>query len=160
MTDGSTNPLVSVLSGSAPGGLSWEVLAGPESDGTFLTVLDRTLENNTARSGFGGPKLPPGELLNYWTGKADGTPAFVMVRTAPEVESVVAICGSGAEYPLAMSDAIPQFGLRFGATPLPDGEELIDLRTDPVYPISPPRRFGRVVSKDAPHRSGWYPDER
>ena len=71
-----------VLVGESPDGVRWVVLAGPDSGGGFYTSISRSLGDATAESGMGGEKLPPGQVINFWIGQADGTPLFVMARTA------------------------------------------------------------------------------
>lgn len=132
--------------GGRPDGLAWEIVAEVGPDGLLYTFVDRTLGNARAESGFGGKPLETGRLVDFWYGQADGTPFFVLARAAPEVEGVVAVCASGVEYPLDLSDVDPRFGLRFGAVPLPPGEELIAVRTVPPSPIAPVHR---------PHGRNW-----
>jgi hypothetical protein len=139
--------LVRVLSAHEPDGVEWEIRAGDDLDEKFLTMLWRRSGGRTAQSGFSGPKLPAGRLVNHWTGQADGTPSFVMVRTAPEVESVTAVGRTGAAYPLTMSDVVERFGLRFGAAAIPAGEEVVEIRTVPpteqIVPRPLPTGAGR-----------------
>lgn len=107
-------PIMQVLTGGGAEGLTWEVLAREEPGGRFLTVIRRVQGASATESGFKGLKLEPGQLIRYWIGKADGTPAFIVARAAPEVESIIAIGASSVEYPLQMSNLIEQFSLRFG----------------------------------------------
>jgi hypothetical protein len=154
MTSGSSQ-LVTVLARQGPGDLQWEIRAGDDVDGKFLTVLWRRSGNHTARSGFSGSKLPDGKLVNYWTGKTDGTPSFVMVRTAPQVESVTAVGAKGAEYPLTMSNVIEQFDLRFGATVIPDDDEIVEIRSVPSSDMTFPPTEHRAQSLKDRRGSGW-----
>ena len=111
-----------VLVGESPDGVRWVVRAGPEPDGGFYTMLRRSRGSATVESGMGGDKLPHGEMVNCWIGQADGTPLFVMARTAPPVERVTVVLASGARCDLPMSPVIEDFGLRFAAGPLPDDD--------------------------------------
>ena len=110
-----------VLAGES-GDVRWTVNAGPDSTGELYTFVSRTRGEATATSGMGGLALYPGNVINSWTGQADGTPPFVLVRTAPEVERVQIVLASGARRELALSPVIDEFGLRFGAVPLPEDD--------------------------------------
>lgn len=104
------------------GDLTWQVLAGGDGFG-FMTMLHVYLgERLVDASGMGGPKLYPGELICDWRGRTDELPYFVMVRTDPAVERVVAVTEQGSEVDLALSPVLAAFGLRFGAAGLPAGE--------------------------------------
>ena len=63
-----------VLVGESPDGVHWFVRAGPDTDGGFYTSISRSHGDATAESGMGGDKLSPGQVINFWIGKADGTP--------------------------------------------------------------------------------------
>jgi hypothetical protein len=121
--------LTQVLTGTGVGDLAWEVTAGdldgPAGADEFLTLISRSQGGITATSGFRGPKLHPGDLINYWVGKAAGTPVFVVVRAHPRVERVAIVCRSRAKYSLGMSPEVPEFGLRFGAGPVLQGEQVV-----------------------------------
>lgn len=121
--------LTQVLTGTGVGDLAWQVTAGEvpgiEGDDDFLTLISRSQGGHRATSGFRGPKLHPGDLINYWVGKAIGTPVFVVVRADPKVDQVAIICLSRARYSLDLTDEVPQFGLRFGAAPVLQGEQVV-----------------------------------
>lgn len=106
-----------VLAGES-GDVRWTVSAGPDPAGGLYTFVSRTRGQSDATSGMGGPALYPGQLINTWIGQADGTPPFVLVRAAPEVERVIVVLASGDRRELALSSVIDEFGLRFGAAPL------------------------------------------
>lgn len=108
-----------VLAGES-GDVRWTVSAGPDPAGGLYTFVSRTRGHADATSGMGGPTLYPGQLINTWIGRADGTPPFVLVRAAPEVERVTVVLASGDRRELALSSVIDEFGLRFGAAPLPE----------------------------------------
>jgi hypothetical protein len=116
-----------VLVGESPDGVRWVVRAGPDVGGDFYTSIRRSTETAEAESGMGGDKLPEGELVNHWIGQADGTPLFVLARTAPAVERVTVVLASGTRCDLAMSGVIEEFGLRFAAGPLPDGDPPVSM---------------------------------
>ena len=113
---------VQVLSGTAGGGLRWEVICSGEDEdlSTMLRVYsgDRRV---VAGSGFGGPKLQPGSVMKEWRGRTDDLPYFVMARTAPAVTRVVATTDRGAAVELELSEPVERFGLRFAAAALPPG---------------------------------------
>lgn len=104
------------------GDLTWQVMmAGDTED--LLTMLQVHREGVlVANSGFGGPPLYPGTLVNEWRGRTDDLPYFVMVRTAPAVLSVVAVTERGIKVAVPLSDVVAVYGLRFGAAALPPGE--------------------------------------
>lgn len=127
------------------GDLSWQVVVtGDTSD--LLTMLHvHRAGVRVVDSGFRGPPLYPGKLLNEWRGRSGRLPYFVMVRTASTVTSVIAVTDQGTEVEVPLSDAIADFGLRFGAAALPPGEapaglrhrtaagDLPELRAAPVF---------------------------
>ncbi len=110
------------MSGSAGSDLNWVILAGVSDEHFMTMLLVSRAGRQVAGSGFGGPKLYPGSVMNEWRGKTDDLPYFVMARTAIEVDRVVAITDRGTEVVLALSPIFGQFGLRFAATALPAGE--------------------------------------
>ena len=121
---------VEVLSGTAAGGLRWSVVASGD-DADFSTMLHIHRDSQQlAASGFGGPKLYPGSVVNEWRGKTDDLPYFVMARTALTVDRVIATTDRGSEIPLALSPPIERFGLRFAAAALPEGERPASLRAE------------------------------
>jgi hypothetical protein len=100
-------------------------------DENLLTMLNIYRGDvQVAGSGFGGPKLPGDSLLNEWRGQTDDLPYFVMARTSPVVDRIVATTDRGSEIILALSPVIEQFGLRFAATSLPPGERPHSLRIE------------------------------
>jgi len=122
---------VEVLSGSAGAGLRWVVVAhGGDEDLYTLLRVYRGERVVVAGSGFGGPALPPGSVLTEWRGRTDDLPCFVMARTSPSVDRVVATTDRGTEVTLALSPPVARFGLRFAAAALPDGEQPAGLRAE------------------------------
>lgn len=81
---------VEVLSGTADGGLRWVVVtSGTDQD--LYTMLNVYRDDQLlGGSGFAGPKLYPGSVMNEWRGQKDDLPWFVMARTDPTVDRVVA----------------------------------------------------------------------
>lgn len=122
---------VEVLSGIAPGGLHWVVVCRPGM-GELYTLLRvySGAEIVVAGSGFGGPKLWPGTIMHEWRGRTDELPYFVMARTRPDVERVVATTDLGLEVDLELSEPVEQFGLRFAAAALPDGHGPMSIRAE------------------------------
>jgi hypothetical protein len=113
---------VPVLAGTAEGGLRWLVVAYGDP-GDLYTML-RVYSGDklvVPGSGFGGPALYADSVINDWRGRTDDLPYFVMARTVPEADRVVAITDRGAEVVLTLSDPLEQFGLRFAAAALPAG---------------------------------------
>ena len=140
---------IEVLSGRAAGDLRWVVVAGGGDD-DFSTML-RVYRGGrlvVAGSGFRGPKLPPGAVLNEWRGRTDDLPYFVMARTSPDVDRVIATTDRGSEITLELSPPVERFGLRFAAAALPGGEGPGRLRAESggrvletrPQPVPPPRR--------------------
>jgi len=116
-----------VLVGESPDGVCWTVRAGRACDGGFDTWIRRSHGSAVSESGMGGEALVPGQVINFWIGQAGGTPLFVMARTAPQVQRVTVILTSGFRRDLSMSPVIADFGLRFTAGPLPDGDPPVSL---------------------------------
>jgi hypothetical protein len=122
---------VEVLSGSAGTDLRWAVVAyGDDEDLYTMLRVYRGERVLVAGSGFGGPALPPGSVLTEWRGRTDDLPFFVMARTSPIVDRVVATTDRGSEVTLTLSPPVDRFGLRFAAAALPDGEEPAGLRAE------------------------------
>jgi hypothetical protein len=113
---------VQVLAGTAAGGLRWLVVAYGDGEDlyTFLRVYsgDKLV---VPGSGFGGPPLRRGSVINEWRGRTDDLPYFVMARTVPDADRVVATTDRGVEVELALSEPVDRFGVRFAAAALPAG---------------------------------------
>ena len=121
MADESDNG-VEVLAGTAPPDLRWVVFASGDEQELFTMLHVYAGDRPLAGSGFGGPPLYPGSLINEYRGRTDDLPWFVMARTSPIVDRVVATTDRGREITLTLSPPIEQFGLRFAAAGLPVGE--------------------------------------
>ncbi len=68
--------------------LTWQVVVSGADPG-LMTMLHVCCGGTTVQaSGFGGPSLCPGELVNEWRGRTDDLPYFVTARTAPSVTGV------------------------------------------------------------------------
>jgi hypothetical protein len=124
---------VEVLAGSADG-LRWAVFCSPDNEtpGYLFTMLRVWSGDDllVAGSGFGGAKLQPGGLFSEWRGRTDDLPFFVMARTSPLVERVVATTDRGLEVELALSEPVEQYGLRFAAAGLPEGHAPASIRAE------------------------------
>lgn len=157
----STPDAVEVLAGTH-GKLRWQVwtVGGPAELMTMLHVFDD--DRRVAASGFGGPALYPGQLVNEWRGRTDDLPYFVMARTAPQVTRLVAVTDRGTQVELTMGPVDPRFGLRFAVAGLPDGDApgllLLEVDGSPAGSIPQPvgRPFLRPGGQDGP-ASGWQP---
>ncbi len=143
---------VRVLSGEAAPGLRWVVdVAGDDEDLYTMLRVWRGDQLVVPGSGFGGPKLGPEQLMNEWRGRTDDLPYFVMARTVPEVERVIATTDRGEDVELALSATIEQFGLRFAAAALPAGHAPASVRAEGGggvlatlrQPMPPPGTRGR-----------------
>jgi hypothetical protein len=121
---------VEVLSGTLEDGLRWAVVAsgGQAELSTMLRVYRGGQQ--VAGSGFGGPALYPGSVINEWRGRADDLPFFVMARVSPSVDQVIATTAGGTEIALVMSPPIERFGLRFAAAALPLGDRPGSIRAE------------------------------
>jgi hypothetical protein len=121
---------VEVLSGTTGGDLRWVVVV--EGDDEDLSTMLQIYQGGrlVAGSGFRGPNLYGDALVNEWRGTTGDLPYFVMARTSPVVDRVVATTDRGSEITLAMSPLIARFGLRFAAAALPDGEQPGSLRVE------------------------------
>ena len=129
MLEGSNDP-VEVMAGTLDSGLRWVVVVqGDEHElSTMLHVYDG--DRLLAGSGFGGPPLYGGSLMNEYRGRTDDLPWFVMARTAPVVDRVVATTDRGSEITLELSPPIVPFGLRFALAALPAGEAPGSIRVE------------------------------
>jgi len=141
---------VAVLRGDAMPGLRWTVSVDA-SEGHLMVMLNVFRgDRHLAGSGFDGTKFFGGRVLQEWRGRTDDLPFFVMARTAAAVTRVVATTDLGTEVDLTLSAFIPEFGSRFAAAGLPEGERpctiraerdgvVIDTARQPVPDFPPPR---------------------
>ena len=121
---------VEVLAGTAEPDLRWVVVADGD-DADLSTMLQVYRDGRLVRrSGFAGPALYDDALFNEWRGRSDGLPCFVMARTLPIVDRVVATTDRGTEVVLALSPVIERWELRFAAAALPEGEGPGSLRVE------------------------------
>ncbi len=122
---------VTVLAGTADGGLRWLVAAAGDRHDlfTFLRVYSGD-DLVVPGSGFGGPPLQPGSILTEWRGRTNDLPYFVMARTVPDADRVVATTDRGTEVELALSAPVERFGVRFAAAALPAGHRPGSIRVE------------------------------
>jgi hypothetical protein len=117
-----------VLAGHTLDGFEWLVTAGG-SDEWFLTVLSVSHgETNYGSAGMGGAKLDPDSLEQTYEGRFPGAPKFVMVRTIPSIDQIIALTTNRNEISLTLSEADDEFELRFGVAVIRQDEELRSLR--------------------------------
>ena len=111
---------VEVLSGRGRR-LRWVVVTSGTDEDLYTMLNVYSGDQLLAGAEFGGPKLYPGSVMNEWRGQRDDLPWFVMARTDPVVDRVVATTAGGTNVVLAMSPLVAQFGLRFAAAALRPG---------------------------------------
>ncbi len=145
-----------VLAGECPDGTTW-VLTSAATDRGLTTTIRRQRGAITAKSGFAGAPLPEGKLINCWSGGADGLPTFVVVRVDPVITEVVAVGVGGGRYPVQLSAIVPEFGLRFGAAVLRDGDELAQLETVPTNSAPITVQGSKQVDPREDAGTGWRP---
>jgi hypothetical protein len=122
---------VEVLSGLVEPDLRWYVMTSGD-DRNLLTMLHvyRGDEKLIGGTGFDGPPLDANSLMSEYRGRKGDLPWFVMARTAPMVDRVVATTDQGTEVTLELSPPIQRFGLRFAVAALPDGERPGSIRVE------------------------------
>jgi hypothetical protein len=119
----------------------------------LLTMLHvyRGDEKLIGGTGFDGPPLDVNSLISEYRGRKEGLPWFVMARTAPMVDRVVATTDQGTEITLELSPPIQRFGLRFAVAALPDGERPSSIRVE--------RRGVVLETRRQPVPTNWPPFE-
>jgi hypothetical protein len=122
---------VVVLSGVLGPDLRWSVLVdGDRQNLSTMLHVYRGGDELIAGSGFGGPALYEDSLINEYRGRSEGLPWFAMARTAPIVDRVVATTDHGTEVILELTPPVEQFGSRFAAAALPEGEGPASVRVE------------------------------
>src|SRR5665213_4602479 len=121
---------VEVLSGVAEPGLRWAVTVHGDDRDLYTWLNVYAGDRLVAGSGFGGPPLYGESLMDEYRGRTDDLPWFVMARTAPIVDRVVATTDGGSEITLELSPPIVPFGLRFALAALPAGEAPDSIRVE------------------------------
>ena len=149
---------VEVLAGTAEDGLRWLVVASGDLEDLY--TLLRVYAGDVLMvggSGFGGPALYPDSVINEWRGRTDDLPYFVMARTVPEADRVVATTDRGAEVELALSEPVERFGVRFASAVLPSGHAPGSIRVERDGQQLVSRRQPMPPGRPRPPSSGQYP---
>lgn len=108
---------------------SWRVLAGWTEDGHLMTSVFFERDDRVKPVGdFGGPPVWDGDLINFWYGYADDTPTFVVVRARPEVRRIEMTVGAAPSVELALSEVLPDFGVKFAAHRLSTTVNILDVK--------------------------------
>jgi hypothetical protein len=127
--EGSSDP-VEVMAGTLDSGLRWVVVVQGDEHELFTMLHVYDGDRLLAGSGFGGPPLHCGSVMNEYRGRTDDLPWFVMARTTPVIDRVVATTDVGSEITLELSPPIDRFGLRFALAALPTGEAPSSIRVE------------------------------
>lgn len=114
----------------SPDGVEWTILAGDDDGDSFLTLVRRSQRGPGGPVGHGRAEARRGRGGQRMAGQADCTPPFVLLRTAPTVESAVVITESGTRRELTLFSVVDEFGLRFAAGPLPEDGEPFTLEVE------------------------------
>ncbi len=113
---------VAVLDGGAEEGLRW-VVSVDAVEGHLMVMLNLVREGQyVSGSGFDGSKHFGGVVLQTWRGRTDDLPWHVMARVGTSVTRVVVTTNLGTEVELALSPFMPEYGSKFAAASIPEGE--------------------------------------
>jgi hypothetical protein len=121
-------PEMAVLAeGGLPTGQRWALRAGGTSSDfyTFLETIHP--DGHRDEGGMGGPPLPPGSLMNTYTGGSDQGLRRVLVRADPRVAVVRVDLGGAEELYLRPVAARADLGLVFFAVLLPLSAALVSV---------------------------------
>ena len=113
---------VVVLEGESRSGLLWAVSVDHHDRHLIVMLNVFRGDRRLSSSGFDGSVSSSGTVLEQWWGRTDDLPYFVMARTAGTMTRVVATTSHGTDIELKLSAFIPEYGSRFAAVDLPDGE--------------------------------------
>ena len=108
-------------------GLHWAVRASPNEAGLLTTVVTRTGPGSIITFRVPAPALRRGQMISMWLDRNAGTPgipAFLLLHATPDVVYASAVLASGERPHVMLSRVIEDFGLRFGAVPLPAEDAL------------------------------------
>jgi len=121
-------PDLAVLAeGDLPTGQHWILRAGGTST-DFYTFLETVHpDGHRDEGGMGGPPLYPGSLLNTYTGGSEQGLRRVVVRADPRVARVRVHLASGEPLELPPLATLPDVGVSFFATLLPQTAELVSV---------------------------------
>lgn len=119
--------LTVVAQGTLPTGERWEVRAGG-TDQDYYTFL-RTVhpDGRQDEGGMGGPKLPAGDIITTYLGRADGGLLRVLARTLPVIYWMRLELGSGEVRVLTPVGHDGARGLSFYAVLLPPDQTVTAL---------------------------------
>ena len=119
--------------------------------GLLTTTVTRTGPDGTAAFRVPDPAPRHGQLVSMWMDRDPGTPALLLLHTAPDVVCASAVLAGGGRRSVPLSPVIEEFRIRFGAVPLPNEDPLasVEIRSglQGVRMIElwrPPGRPGRV----------------
>jgi hypothetical protein len=121
-------PNLAVLAeGDLPTGQHWILRAGGTST-DFYTFLETVHpDGHRDEGGMGGPPLSPGSLLNTYTGGSERGLRRVVVRADPRVARVRVHLANGEPLELPPLATLPDVGVSFFATLLPQAAELVSV---------------------------------
>lgn len=121
-------PDLAVLAeGDLPSGQHWILRAGGTS-ADFYTFLETVHpDGHRDEGGMGGPPLYPGSVLNTYTGGSERGLRRVLVRADPRVARVRVHLASGEPLDLPPLATLPDAGVSFFATLLPQTAELVSV---------------------------------
>ena len=105
-------------------GLRWAVRAGLDQAGLLTTTVTRTGPGGAVTFRVPDPAPCSGQLVSMWMDRNPGTPTLLLLHTTPDVVYASAVLASGERRHVMLSRVIEDFGLRFGAVPLPDEDAL------------------------------------
>ena len=121
---------VVVLEGESRSGLFWAVSVDDRDRHLMVMLSVFRGDQQLSSSGFDGSVSFGGTVFEQWSGSTDDLPYFVMARTAGTMTRVVATTDKGTDIELNLSVFIPEFGSRFAAVDLPDGESPSKIRAE------------------------------
>jgi hypothetical protein len=123
-----SQPDLAILAeGDLPAGQHWILRAGGTST-DFYTFLETVHpDGHRDAGGMGGPPLYPGSLLNTYTGGTERGLRRVVVRADPGVARLRVHLASGESLDLPPVATLPDAGLSFFATLLPQTAQFVSL---------------------------------
>lgn len=131
--------LVIVAEGDLATGEHWIVRAGGTSSSYYTCLETIHRDGHRDRGGMGGPALPPGSLVNTYTGGAAGGLRRVIARTDPRVAHVLVQLADGEQLRLSPVATGSDPDLSFFAALLPP--------TAYVVAVTPVDASGRVLEQ-------------
>ena len=140
-----------LMAAAQSAGLHWAVRASLDEAGRLTTVVTRTGRGGNVTFRVLDPAPRGQQLVSMWIERNPGTPAFLLLHTAPDVVCASAVLAGGGRRSVPLSPVIEEFRIRFGAVPLPNEDPLasVEIRSglQGVRLIElwrPPGRPGRV----------------